>query len=184
MTEMKELELDLTKNATRKYILDLLLEKLADEERAAHVSAIRLAGLPEGHFDDLGDVEESVKRANLSDAVKAEVCDIYRILSDAEAKVHGGTSDVHFHEIGNAEAVRNVVAICTAVEMLGIEKLTFSPAQTGSGQVTCEHGTFDIPAPATAAIIEQGIPVCEEKLEGELMTPTSAAVILHYLKRG
>ena len=40
---------------------------------------------------------------------------------------------------------------------------------------------MDIPAPATAAILATGIPTCDEKLEGELCTPTSAAIIKHFV---
>ena len=91
--------------------------------------------------------------------------------------------ETHFHEVGNGEALRNVLAICLAVEALDPDEITATRVQTGSGTVRCAHGELPIPAPATAAIIARGIPTCERKLEGERCTPTSAAVILHFVQR-
>ena len=100
------------------------------------------------------------------------------------ALVHGCTvEETHFHEVGNGEALRNVLAICLAVEALDPDEIAATRVQTGSGTVRCAHGELPIPAPATAAIIARGIPTCERKLEGERCTPTSAAVILHFVQR-
>ena len=109
---------------------------------------------------------------------------VYRILAEAEAAAHGCTvEETHFHEVGNGEALRNVLAICLAVEALDPDEIAATRVQTGSGTVRCAHGELPIPAPATAAIIARGIPTCERKLEGERCTPTSAAVILHFVQR-
>ncbi|MFR8047243.1 MAG: nickel insertion protein, partial [Eggerthella lenta] len=107
---------------------------------------------------------------------------VYRILAEAEAAAHGCTvEETHFHEVGNGEALRNVLAICLAVEALDPDEIAATRVQTGSGTVRCAHGELPSPAPATAAIIARGIPTCERKLEGERCTPTSAAVILHFV---
>ena len=107
---------------------------------------------------------------------------VYRILAEAEASVHGcAVDETHFHEVGNGEAVRNVCAVCLAVEALAPERIAATPVQVGSGTVTCAHGELHIPAPATAAILAAGIPVCTERLDGERCTPTSAALIKHFV---
>lgn len=179
---MAELHLDLTKNATRQYIRENLFARLADSERAQVEAAVAAAGVPDAHHHDLGEVLGTIDAAHVSDRVKGDARAIYRILAEAEAHVHGcAVEETHFHEVGNGEAVRNVLAICLAIEALDPQKITATPVQTGQGTVVCAHGELPIPAPATAAIIERGIPTCEEQLDGELCTPTSAAVILHFV---
>ena len=119
-----------------------------------------------------------------SERAKGDMRAVYRILAEAEAAAHGCTvEETHFHEVGNGEALRNVLAICLAVEALDPDEIAATRVQTGSGTVRCAHGELPIPAPATAAIIARGIPTCERKLEGERCTPTSAAVILHFVQR-
>ena len=107
---------------------------------------------------------------------------VYAILAEAEASVHGcSVEETHFHEVGNASGIRNALAICTAFYVLAPTRITATPVQTGQGTVQCAHGLMDIPAPATAAILE-GIPRATPALEGELCTPTSAAIIKQYVQ--
>lgn len=179
---MGTIHLDLTKTAKRQAILADLLELLPSEERADVQQAAQDAGISDAHYHDLGEVLAAIDGASVSDRVKDDARAVYRILAEAEASVHGcEVEHTHFHEVGNGEAVRNVLAICLAVEALDPEKITATRVQTGQGKVACAHGVLDIPAPATAAIIARGIPVCDEKLDGELCTPTSAAVIWHFV---
>lgn len=179
---MADVHVDLTKNATRQFIRDELFSRLSDDERARVEAMVDRAGVPDAHHHDLGEVLATIDAACVSDRVKEDARAIYRILAEAEACVHGcAVEETHFHEVGNGEAVRNVLAICVAVEVLNPRKITATPVQTGRGTVVCAHGELPIPAPATAAIIERGIPTCEELLDGELCTPTSAAVILHFV---
>lgn len=179
---MAELHLDLTKNATRQYIRDDLFARLVEGERMQVEAAVAAAGVPDAHHHDLGEVLKTIEAASVSDRVKDDARAIYRILAEAEAHVHGcAVEETHFHEVGNGEAVRNVLAICLAIEALDPQKITATPVQTGQGTVVCAHGELPIPAPATAAIIERGIPTCDKRLDGELCTPTSAAVILHFV---
>ena len=80
-----------------------------------------------------------------------------------------------------AGRIRNALLVCLAVEATGVKRIVATVAQTGQGEVECAHGTLSIPAPATSAIIARGIPVSERTLPGERMTPTSAAMILHFV---
>ena len=107
---------------------------------------------------------------------------IYTILAEAEAVAHGcAVEQTHFHEVGDGSRIRNTLLVCLAVEDTGAKRIVATVAQTGQGEVECAHGTLSIPAPATSAIIARGIPVSERTLPGERMTPTSAAMILHFV---
>lgn len=175
---------DLLENATRGRIRDITFDLLDDETRRSVQDAVENCGVTDRHHHDVAEVDAAIDAARVSDRVKADAHAVYRILAQAEASVHGCTVEqTHFHEVGNGEAVRNVLAICLALEALDPVEITATCVQTGSGKVVCAHGELGIPAPATAAIIARGIPICETRLEGELCTPTSAAVILHFVDR-
>lgn len=181
---MNTLHFDFTRTAKRQAILADLLARLPEERRSAVVGQTAEAGVPATHHHDLGEVNATIDALAASERVKQDMHAIYRILAEAEATVHGcSIEETHFHEVGNGEAIENVLGICLAVEALDPDEITATPVQTGSGTVRCAHGLLDIPAPATAAIIARGIPVCGELLEGELCTPTSAAVIYHFVDR-
>ena len=131
---------------------------------------------------DVGEVYEVIDGQALDARVKEDAKAVYGILAQAEAQVHGcPVEHTHFHEVGNHEAIANVLAVCLAVRALDPSRIEATPVQTGSGKVQCAHGLLDIPAPATAAIIARGIPVVPETREGEWCTPTSAALILHFV---
>lgn len=175
---------ELRQDATRAALLGQLLEALDAEQRANVLAQADACGIEDRHHHDLAEVYEAIEAADVSERVKADARAIYRILAEAEAAAHGcAVEQTHFHEVGRGEGVRNVIAICCAMEAVDPDEVTATSAQTGSGVVECAHGVLSIPAPATAAIVERGIPVAEERREGELMTPTSAAVILHYVDR-
>lgn len=179
---MELLHLDLSEDATRQHILKELLREMKVGHKSVE-RAVAAANVPDRHHHNLAEIDRTIDGLyGIDEWVRKDMHAIYRILAEAEAQVHGcGIDETHFHEVGNAEAIRNVLAICVAVDYLSPQTITATPVQTGSGTIECAHGTLDIPAPATAAIIARGIPVCAEKLPGELCTPTSAAVILHFV---
>lgn len=178
---MEELKLDLSKDARRRPLLGELLSRVDDAAAVAQAAAD--ADVPDHHHHDLGEVKETIDGLKgISDKVREDMHSIYQILAEAEAAAHGvDVEKTHFHEVGNAEAIECVLELCLAFEALNADRVIATPVQTGSGKVECAHGTLDIPAPATKAILDRGIPVAEEKLEGELCTPTSAAVIYHFV---
>ena len=181
---MTVLHLDLTHDATRRSLLDDLRARLDADARAALDAAVEAAGVPERHHHDLPDVLATIDGLQASSRVKDDMRAVYRILAQAEASVHGcAVDETHFHEVGNGEAIENVLAICLAVEALDPVEIVATRVQTGEGTVVCAHGELPVPAPATAAVIARGIPVCERRLPGERCTPTSAAVILHFVDR-
>jgi uncharacterized protein (DUF111 family) len=178
---MDEIRLELTCDATRHGILLQLEELIRLRGGRPDMSLVR--SIPDGHCRNLSQIVDIIDGVHgASDRVKGDMRSIYGILAKAEASVHGcPVEETHFHEVGNAEAIRTVLRMCRAAEMLAPQRITATPVQVGSGTITCSHGVLDVPAPATAAILAQGIPICETRLDGELCTPTSAAFILHYV---
>lgn len=175
---------NLKENATRRHLLSETLLQLPEVRRASVLAATDAAGVPDAHHHDLGEVLATIDALAASDRVKDDMRGVYRILAEAEATAHGCSVDqTHFHEVGNGEAIKNVLAICLAVEAFDPAEVVATRVQTGEGTVHCAHGELPIPAPATAAILARGIPTCERTLLGERCTPTSAAVILHFVDR-
>lgn len=177
-----EIELDLTQEATRARLLDQLLALMSPEQRSAYDRIVDGALIPDKHHHSIVEVNDSIDALATDDALKDQVRGVYAILAQAEASVHGCAVDqTHFHEVGNASGIRNALAICAAFYVLAPTRITATPVQTGRGTIECAHGLMDIPAPATAAILE-GIPRATPVLEGELCTPTSAALIKYYVQ--
>ena len=130
----------------------------------------------------LKDMENIIHALNASGTVKSNACGIYRIIAEAEAKVHGREpGEVHFHEVGAMDAVADVTAACLLMEELSPELVMASPLNTGRGTVECAHGILPVPAPATAEIIKD-LPSFCDGTEGELLTPTGAAVVKFFAK--
>lgn len=179
---MSKLHFDLTENATRRYLLEVVLAHLSAGRRATMLDDLARAGVPDVHHHGLPEVQRTIEALCVSDQVKEDARAVYKILAAAEAQVHGcRVEETHFHEVGNGEAIKNVIGICLGLEALAPERITATAVQVGSGTVACAHGVLAIPAPATAAILATGIPTCETTLEGELCTPTSAALIKHFV---
>jgi hypothetical protein len=107
---------------------------------------------------------------------KSNAAAIFERLGQAEAKVHGvAIEKVHFHEVGAADSIADIVGACVAFDLLGVEQVHVSAINVGSGTVNTEHGVLPVPAPATAALLA-GMPVYARGPAMELTTPTGAAI--------
>ena len=176
---------DFTNSATRKAIFGPLVAATDKKDHPRIAKVIDDTSIPaEAHLHNYDDVARAIDTTIASEYAKEHAKAVYRILAEAEAQVHGcSVEDTHFHEVGLGMTCREVLGICTAFEIVDAQKIVATAVQTGSGTVECAHGTLDIPAPATAAILERyNIPVASEKSEGELCTPTSAALIAHFVE--
>src|SRR4029079_9996264 len=102
---------------------------------------------------------------------------IFQKLAEAEAKVHGSTIEkVHFHEVGAVDSIADIVGAAIGFDLLGVERIVCSPVTTGHGYVQIAHGRCSIPAPATGELL-RNIPLAALDCEGELTTPTGAAIV-------
>jgi len=116
-------------------------------------------------------------QAPLAPGVRARALAIFRVLAEAEGRIHGvAAEDVHFHEVGSADAIADVVGAAFGVEALGIEGFYVSGLPLGRGVVTSRHGPLPIPAPATVELL-RGFAVRHGDGEGEMVTPTGAAIL-------
>lgn len=129
------------------------------------------------HRRTLEHIKEIIEKSDLEDPVKSKSIEVFMRLAEAEAKVHRTSTDhIHFHEVGAMDAIIDVVGSVAGLAALGIEKIYCSPLHVGSGTVECAHGTLPVPAPATVELI-RGKPVYSSGVEGELLTPTGAAIL-------
>ena len=135
------------------------------------------------HHSGMAEVEHIVGHLALSDQVKKNVLAVYELIAQAESHAHGlPVSQVHFHEVGAMDAIADVTAVCLLMERLAPEQVVVSPIHVGSGQVRCAHGILPVPAPATAHILRD-VPIYGGQIQGELCTPTGAALLKHFATR-
>jgi hypothetical protein len=122
-----------------------------------------------------------ISQAPLAPGVKDLSLEMFRLLGEAEARIHGKPlNSVHFHELGALDTILDVVGVAWGVEQLGITRVFCSPLPMGWGMIAAAHGRLPNPAPATLELLK-GLPVYGTDLPGELVTPTGA-VILKALK--
>ena len=132
----------------------------------------------EHHHAAMSDIERMIGGLDLSEAVKARALKVYRAIAEAESHSHGRpVEQIHFHEVGTADAVADVVGVCELIERIAPERIVVSPINVGSGMVRCAHGLLPVPAPATAHIL-RGAPMYGSAMRGELCTPTGAALLV------
>ncbi|MCF6148959.1 MAG: nickel pincer cofactor biosynthesis protein LarC [Candidatus Kuenenia sp.] len=123
------------------------------------------------------DIRLIIEKSQLHQHIKENSVKIFHRLASVEAKIHDASiEDVHFHEVGAIDSIVDIVGAVIGLHFIGIEKIFFSPIPTGSGYVKCDHGTFPVPAPATAELLKNQR-LKSIAIEKELTTPTGAAII-------
>jgi len=124
----------------------------------------------------LSHILKMIERAALADRAKQNAAAVFQRLGEAEAAVHQVPIDhVHFHEVGAADSIADIVGACVAFDLLDVTAIVSSALNVGSGTAKTEHGLLPVPAPATAALL-RGRPVYAEGPAVELTTPTGAAL--------
>ena len=132
------------------------------------------------HHGCLADIRGIVSGLPLPTIVKLDILAVYEEIAQAESHVHGvPVEHIHFHEVGTMDAIADVTAVCLLLHRLAPDKIIASPVHVGSGQVRCAHGILPVPAPATAYLL-RGIPIYGGSIDGELCTPTGAALLKHF----
>jgi hypothetical protein len=118
-----------------------------------------------------------IDKATIPPRQKELAVRIFTKLAEAEARVHGTTIEkVHFHEVGAADSIADIVGTAVGWDLLGVDRLVASPIPTGGGKIRIAHGECSVPAPATAELL-RGVPLAESSVQSELTTPTGAAIV-------
>ena len=134
-------------------------------------------GAPHAHCRNLSDILALIAAADLAERVKRDASRVFERLAEVEAAVHGASVEsVHFHEVGAEDSIVDIVGAAAGLARLGIDRVVFSRLSVGRGHVDCAHGRLPVPAPATERLIE-GLEVEWGVAEGELLTPTGAAIL-------
>lgn len=135
------------------------------------------------HHSSMRDIEQIITRLNIPLKVKNDVMAVYGLIAEAESHAHGvPVAEIHFHEVGTMDAIADITAVCLLMNELSPDEVVVSPIHVGSGQVKCAHGILPVPAPATAYILKD-VPIYGGEINGELCTPTGAALLKHFASR-
>lgn len=166
-------------------------ERVSSQGIAGSRIRVKINGKEEGEEDcnashehcvhhSLKDILELIDgQTALPERVRADAKAVFLCLAQAEAAVHGcEPGAIHFHELGSMDAAADVIGVCYAVYLLAPERVVVSPIHVGAGTVKCAHGIVPVPAPATAELLKQA-PVYSGGIEGELCTPTGAALLTY-----
>ena len=121
-------------------------------------------------------IRTMIEESALAESVKEKALAVFAALAEAEATVHGVPPEaVHFHEVGAADSIVDIVGAAIGLEYLGITRLACAPLPMPRGWVECAHGKLPLPAPAVVQLV-QGLPSYGVELQQELVTPTGAAI--------
>ena len=136
------------------------------------------ASPPHRHWADL---KPQLQGAAWPQPLKTKVLEVFQLLADAEAHVHGVAAEqVHFHEVGAIDSLVDVIGVCAGLLHLGVQSLWATPPPAGHGQVRTAHGVLPVPAPAVLEIARRcQLPLASSTgfLPGELTTPTGLALL-------
>ena len=131
----------------------------------------------------LHDIHHIIDDLKLPETVRTDILAVYRLIAEAESKAHDKpVSEIHFHEVGTMDAIADIASVCLLLHKLAPDQIIATPIHVGSGQVKCAHGILPVPAPATAYILKD-IPIYSGSIQGELCTPTGAALLKHFVTR-
>lgn len=152
------------------------------EDQAAHSHDGHDHSHHHHHHSTMAGIASIIDGLDIPDPVKEDMKAVYALIAEAESHAHGMPVDqIHFHEVGTMDAVADIAGVCLLFHELGADQIIASPVHVGSGHVHCAHGILPVPAPATAHIL-QGIPAYSTQVQGELCTPTGAALLKHFVK--
>lgn len=154
--------------------MNVLIE---NKEELEHISE-HSHGHDHGHT--MEQIIKFIDNLNIKQSVKDDVKNIYKKIAEAESKVHGKTVEqIHLHEVGMMDAIVDITGCCLLFDMLNADKIVVSPIATGYGTVKCMHGILSVPAPATSILLNN-VPTYAGYVEGELCTPTAAAILTYF----
>jgi len=136
-------------------------------------------------YTELIEVLESIKHSAITPDIMKLSKNVFNTLAKAEACVHGTTiEEIHFHEVGAADAVADVIGAAYSFHKLGMDnKMVYGmPVALGGGRIKSIHGMLSVPAPATLEILKN-VPVFGGPVNQELTTPTGAALLVNMVDK-
>ncbi|MBJ9987539.1 LarC family nickel insertion protein [Paenibacillus sp. S28] len=129
------------------------------------------------HHRAYKDIVQMIEAADFEEPVRDTALRIFKIIGEAEGKIHGvPLDDVHFHEVGAVDSIVDIVGASILIHQMGIEAIHSSPVPVGMGKIRIDHGIYPVPAPATLEILK-GVPLEASDVRFELTTPTGAAIV-------
>jgi uncharacterized protein (TIGR00299 family) protein len=129
------------------------------------------------HGRSLTAIRALIQSAALAEPVKLTAIRAFELLGETEARIHNvAVDEIHFHEVGAVDAIVDIVAASAGIHHLNVGAWHCSPINVGGGTVVCAHGTFPVPAPATADLL-RGFPTYSAHVQQELVTPTGAVLL-------
>ncbi len=183
MTLAALLDLGLPLEKLREELKKLTLENYSLEVHPGSRSGIAALGLEvkvgprEENHRHFSQIREMILKSLLAPEVKEVSLAIFQRLAEAEARVHKKTvEEVHFHEVGAVDSIVDIVGTAIGLQHFKPQKIYTSELPVGRGFVQCQHGRLPLPAPATVEVLK-GYPVKSVPVEGELVTPTGAAIV-------
>ena len=163
---------------------DVEVEVTRTTRKGISAAAVNVSTIKESSMK-LSEIIERISSLNLDDEVISDAISVFNILGKAEAKVHGvHIGKLHFHELGQEDAIADIVGACAAFHDLGLKehRIYCTPISVGSGFIEFSHGKFPVPSPAALEILkEYSLPWKYGPVEGELLTPTGAALLAHFV---
>ncbi len=147
------------------------------ERMSLSAVAVKVRAGETGVFRTYASVRAMLEQADLPPRAKSYALEAFRLLAEAEARVHGkDIAHVPFHELGAVDTIVDIVGSAIGLEYLGVEQVRSSPVATGMGMVRTDHGVFPVPAPAVVELLK-GAPLYSRGIPTELTTPTGAAIL-------
>jgi hypothetical protein len=129
------------------------------------------------HHRSLTEIKHIIASSSLSDRIKERATAIFQRIGEAESKIHNiPIETVHFHEVGAIDSIVDIVGAVIGLEAMQIDCILSSALHVGAGSFRCAHGIYPVPGPATAELLK-GVPMYSKDIQGELVTPTGAAII-------
>ena len=151
----------------------------AHEDESPHAPAHDHARIRSHEHRGLPEILAIIEAADMSERAKATARRVFQVLAEAEAAAHGvGVDEVHFHEVGAVDSIADVVAAAVCLDDLDVTDVVVPVLCEGQGTVRCQHGVIPVPVPAVVNVVAaHGIPLRILDVQGELVTPTGAALV-------
>ena len=158
-------------------IEEFQLETTRVERQGISATSVHVRAADGGVLRTYASVRALLEEAPLPPRAKETALKAFRLLAEAEAKVHGkDVAHVPFHELGSVDTIVDIVGAALGLDHLGVERAHASAVATGMGMVKTDHGIYPIPGPAVVELLK-GVPIYSRGIPKELVTPTGGAIL-------